>query len=347
MKNLLYEGSVKNIYGQEGDDTYLFEFSNRYSVFDWGGMPDELAHKGECLSYMANLFFEKLGCLHHGIGTVDEKQNLTDKLTPFYKVKAVQVHKPEFNEGVWNYDSYKDSPKDCLVPLEVIFRFGVPNGSSLLKRVGNEGYLNELGLAVAPKVGDTFEEPIIEYSTKLETTDRYISLDDASLIAGLTKNESLKLKKLCISLSKKLKTIFNDIEIQLWDGKFEFSFSKEVDSNGDRDFVLVDSVGPDELRLTYKDVQLSKETLRGFYRDSPWYHSVEKAKKLAEVRGLKDWKEICTNELGMSPPPLKAEVLESVSMLYQTLANELGKTLKNETPFPNAWSLDKLIKELK
>ena len=34
--------------------------------------------------------------------------------------------------------SIPERPIDALVPLEIIFRFGVPKGSSLMKRVGNE-----------------------------------------------------------------------------------------------------------------------------------------------------------------------------------------------------------------
>ena len=67
---------------------------------------------------------------------------------------------------VYDYTAYAERPVDALVPLEIIFRFGVPNGSSLMKRVGNDAYLAELGLSTKPNFGDLFEEPVIEYSTK-------------------------------------------------------------------------------------------------------------------------------------------------------------------------------------
>ena len=38
----------------------------------------------------------------------------------------------------------------------------------------------------------------------------------------------------------------------------------------ERHFVLVDSIGPDELRLTFKGTQLSKQNLRNSYKNSNW-----------------------------------------------------------------------------
>ena len=61
MPNIIYRGSVKDIRGVEGQSPYVFEFSDRYSVFDWGEMPDELDGKGEALAVMAWLFFDLLG----------------------------------------------------------------------------------------------------------------------------------------------------------------------------------------------------------------------------------------------------------------------------------------------
>ena len=37
-----------------------FNFSDRYSVFDWGEMPDHIPHKGEALCLITAYFFEKL-----------------------------------------------------------------------------------------------------------------------------------------------------------------------------------------------------------------------------------------------------------------------------------------------
>jgi len=52
MFPVLHIGSVKNILGVEGASPYLFHFSDRFSVFDWGSMPDELDEKGTALAVM-------------------------------------------------------------------------------------------------------------------------------------------------------------------------------------------------------------------------------------------------------------------------------------------------------
>ena len=38
----------------------IFEYTDAYSVFDWGKMPDALARKGEALAVLAADWFEKL-----------------------------------------------------------------------------------------------------------------------------------------------------------------------------------------------------------------------------------------------------------------------------------------------
>src|SRR5688500_10605014 len=60
LGHLLYSGSVKDVYGVPGRDPYVFDFSDRYSIFDWGEMPDALAGKGEALAVMGDLFFRAL-----------------------------------------------------------------------------------------------------------------------------------------------------------------------------------------------------------------------------------------------------------------------------------------------
>ena len=45
-------GSVKKIRGVEGGTPWLFDFSDHYSLFDWGKMPDELPFKGNSLAFI-------------------------------------------------------------------------------------------------------------------------------------------------------------------------------------------------------------------------------------------------------------------------------------------------------
>ena len=137
----------------------------------------------------------------------------------------------------------------------------------------------------------------IEFSTKLESTDVYIPQDRAQQIAGLNDTEMKNLHELVRVLAYRLRDLFSKSNLLLWDGKFEFAFTEE-DEEGNRAFQLVDSIGPDELRLTYDGVQLSKECLRRPYRGSDWHSAISQSKSLAKERGVQNWKRICMEELG-------------------------------------------------
>lgn len=380
---VIYEGSVKNIRGNKGEDSLFFEFSDRYSVFDWGAMPDQLKNKGDCLAVMAYMFFDLLsdskkwkewaeskanivelknstafkkliaeGINSHCLYLSDMNGEKLNNLTPSknLKVKAVDVLRPSENivDGKLKYDytSYKDSPTNALVPLEIIFRFGVPEGSSLLKRAKSPEYRKSIGLLNELKVNDRFENPIIEYSTKLEMTDRYLTKNEAYEISHLNKEEALELESLVSLLALRLKDIFKNIGIELWDGKFELAFSKEKDAKGNRTFILVDSIGPDELRLTYKGIQLSKESIRRYYRETPWFNLAEKAKTMAVERGVKDWKKICREELKSLPPHLDPLVVDKFSMMYKTLTNSISMKYYSQNIFEGTWDLETLIKSM-
>lgn len=372
---LLQTGSVKDIYGQLNKAPYVFKYSDRYSVFDWGEMPDSIEGKGCSLAAMANFFFEVLapktsweewqpsvslsesqtqllkslkekGVTHHGIGLVDENIQRTKDFTDSYAVKPMNIVRPEFLAQVKKYDysNYRDDLVDTLVPLEVIFRFDITEASSLLKRTNDQQYVQSLGLNEVPKAGSRFDNPIIEFSTKLESTDRYITPEEAQKISHMTDVEIQELKDLSSLLALRLKDVFKEIDVNLHDGKFEFAFA--CDQDGKRYFQLIDSIGPDELRLTYHGVQLSKECLRNFYRGSEWHRAVEQSKKIANERGTPNWKSICLDELHSKPAPLAKEYSESMAMMYKTLANSLYKKYFNREVFPGCWEMDTLIKNI-
>ena len=373
---LYHRGSVKNILGNPEDKELVFSYSNRYSVFDWGEMPDHIPQKGSCLAAMAYMFFDALsdadkwktwshvdaqgnpmlsqlkesGLDHHmSQGLVDEALSACplQSPTPYLHVHKVDVHRPSFDGEKYDYQLYQERPTNALVPLEIIFRFGVPNGSSLMKRVNNEVYLAELGLDKKPNFGDIFSKPVIEYSTKLESTDVYIPFAQAKEMAGLTDTEAQNLRDLVFVLSLRLRDIFSASDLFLWDGKFEFAFSKERDAQGNRSFVLVDSIGPDELRLTYDGVQLSKECLRQPYRGGAWHTALEQAKKLGKERNDRDWKKICTDELGSQPENLNPQFIEQIAQLYKSLTNAIATQLYNESIFADAWTLEQVAETLR
>lgn len=352
---LIYSGSVKDIYGPDADGNLYFRFSDRYSIFDWGEMPDRLTDKGNSLAVMGDLFFRLLkeqGIESHCEGLLsDDRKRLTPgSVTRNLMVRAVPVSAPGEHRVAgkleYDYSYYESRPTEGLVPLEVIFRFGVPQGSSLLKRVAADSdYAKELGIPADIKAGDWLPEPIVEFSTKLEPTDRILSAEEAQSIAGLNPAEFKVLKEQAIGGAKALAAIFREMNLELWDGKFEFAF--QTGSESARDFLLVDSIGPDELRLLQDGTQISKEYLRQVYTGSEWELAVREAKKLAKERGEPDWKRICREELGQTPEPLRPEIATAMADMYRSMANSLATIAGAERPFPDTQALEFVIKTLK
>src|SRR5262249_46350326 len=86
--NCIYEGSVKRVWQPAAKpDTLWFEFTDDYSVFDWGKMPDTIDCKGKALTAFGAYFFE----------TLNEPtfwQQLPDCLAEKYSGKALW-HKPD------------------------------------------------------------------------------------------------------------------------------------------------------------------------------------------------------------------------------------------------------------
>ncbi len=369
--DLIHRGSVKDIYQvQSVGEALVFKFSDRYSVFDWGEMPDALEGKGKALANMGLAFFKFLetpenwkswspshalsgveksaykslcqqGLLHHCLGQVEKGDNSM-------VVKKVHVPVLSYENGAYNYGAYGEAPENTLVPLEVIFRFGVPEGSSLFERVDDPEYRRVLGLKNIPEVGQWLSKPIIEYSTKLENTDRYLSYEEAQKISALNDQEFASLHGQTMVLALRLFDFFKDHQIELWDGKVEWAFGARGDKG--RDFILVDSIGPDELRLSHNGLKLSKEFLRGFYRKDPWLEHVREAKSKAKELGQREWKDYVRQSYG-EPPHLSRAYLEAGILLYQTLEKLMTLKLTDRDELKEAWqnltsSMEKASREI-
>ncbi len=356
--DVIYKGSVKDILApSDSPDHLLFHFSDRYSIFDWGEMPDLLAGKGEALAVMALMLyrtlgnsltwkhwnlpehmresfnmismfenFKHIGVPHHLEGFSDPQGKILNmgESSNYLKVKKVHVERPTFKNGKYDYSAYKKSFTKTLVPLEIVFRFGAPEGSSLIKRAKDEKYRNEVGLKSIPKPGTKFERPIIEFFTKLETTDRYLSYQSAREVAGLSTGELERLISFTTLIAYRLKDYFYDVGLNLWDGKIEVAFEDKHESG--RHFMLVDSIGPDELRIDFEGVAMSKELLRSFYRHSSWYEAVEAAKATAKSRGERNWKSLLSDH--ERPAPLTDSQKRLACALYPSLAVALKSALK-------------------
>src|SRR3989338_5367568 len=387
---LVYRGSVKNLYQvkeAKGDTPgiYLFQFTDDYSIFDYGKMPDTLEGKGAALTLMAANIFERLedpsewqslatspvwgkiedtdvrrrlldsstlsrlkkdGFKTHYRGVRDASGRLvkTSDLrepTTLMEVASVRIIRPqrlmENGNLRWDYSAIFRGLKNYLVPLENIFRFGLPKGSSLLERFAkNPDYAKTLGLKKPAAEGSWLPRPVMEFSTKLEPGDRYMMPEEAQRISGLEGQEFQDLQELTFLVALFLMHLFSKVGVELWDGKVEFLKTDRL--------VMGDSVTPDELRLLKNGVQISKEPLRQYYKkfQPDFVEKIMKSKKIAGQTN-RAIAQVLREDFGCQPERLQGDFKKTFTSMYVALSPEItGLTL-----FPHCPSLDAVIGQLK
>jgi phosphoribosylamine---glycine ligase len=282
------QGSNKEVYEVQGaSDLIAFRFTDRVSVFDFGAIPELIPDRGLNLMRFAHVLQSHLS--EAGVPSAfDAKASEA--------LGCLVMRKAEGSR--WSILKKKDSLE--FIPLEVIFRWGAPRGSSLLKR------RNDI------RPGEMFSEPMIEFSTKLEDQDRLLSTSEANQL--LPKNVTLeRVRDFATKVAEILNVYFNKLGIVLWDGKIELA----CDAKGQ--IILVDAVTPDELRLTLPGraaVPLSKELLRFWLAKTYWAFEIEEAK----ANGGRNWK----SEVEL-PPRLNIWRIDRISKLYQCLADTVVK----------------------
>ena len=306
-----------------------FMFSDRYSVFDWGEMPDHIDHKGAALCIAAAYFFEKLeklGIPTHYLGLVEEEQvkSLSQVSKPVHilETRLFRVLHPELTDNnAYNYRVYHSEKANYLIPLEIIYRNALPQGSSIFKRL-REGELRpeDLGLTRMPEEGIDLARPYLDVSTKLEASDRYLTWQEAQEISQLSGQKIGEMNAITLRINQMISKEAQKLGLKNEDGKFEFA----LDQN--QDIVLVDVFGTlDECRFTYRGIPVSKEIARLYYRKSKWYHELVKAKE----KNNTNWKQFVKTGPESLPPRLKL----LISRVYCAFTNEItGKEWFKETP---------------
>ncbi len=296
----------------------VFRFSDRYSVFDWGEMPDHIEDKGRSLCVVGAYFFEKMkeaGIRTHynGVRVGGKCVNLNSATSPpeEMEVTLVRVIPPQLKNGRYDYSAYKDVHRNYLIPLEVIYRNALPHGSSVFRRL-EKGVLKpeDLGIDHFPEPGERLPQPYFDLSTKLESTDRYITWKEAAEIAGITDEALEEIKQVLFSVNNLITEEVEKLGLINEDGKIELAY------DGEGRLMVVDVVGTmDECRFSYRGFAVSKEILRIYYRKTPWYQKVEEAKKKDPV----NWKNFVDEE----PPHLPPEVKKAIEDTYRAFANDL------------------------
>jgi phosphoribosylaminoimidazole-succinocarboxamide synthase len=300
--------------------TGAFVFTDDYSVFDWGTMPDQIPNKGASLCTMGAFNFELLeseGVPTHYRGVVvdGDEQSLDATLSAGHRptemaIDLTQVPDLTFADGRYDYEHYHDEAgENYLIPLEIVFRNRVPVGSSLRRRTDPADH--GLDLTAWPDEPVTLDDSVVEFSTKYEKQDRYLSRAEADEIAGLAALDDLE------SVARDVNRIVTERAEQAGlthqDGKIECLYYEG-------EIRVADVVGTfDENRFSFEGQQLSKEVLRQYHkRTQPeWVEAVSEAKSEATEAGEADWKSRC----GQEPEPLSADVITTAQQMYEAGTN--------------------------
>ncbi|MFW6265630.1 MAG: phosphoribosylaminoimidazolesuccinocarboxamide synthase [Halanaeroarchaeum sp.] len=289
-----------------------FVFTDEYSVFDWGKMPDTIPKKGASLCTMGAYNFERLEAAgvpthYRGVVAGDEVVSVDAVETPptAMAIDLTQVPDLPYSDGTYDYDAYHDAAgENYLVPLEIVFRNVVPVGSSLRTRGVPADY--GLDLEAWPDEPVPLEEPVVEFSTKYEEQDRYLDRAQADRIAG--RADVADLESVAREVNRLVTERAEETGFVHQDGKIEVLYF-------DGEIRVADVVGTfDENRFGYDGQQVSKEVIRQYYRraDPEWVKAVGTAKAEAREAGVADWRTL----VEVSPKPLPEHVIRATSNLY-------------------------------
>jgi len=312
-----------------------FYFTDAYSVFDWGSMPDSIPDKGASLCSMGAFNFEVLereGIPTHYRGVVEDGE-----VVPFeaateppreMAIDLTQVPELPHDGRDYDYDAFHAAGgRNYLIPLEVVFRNHVPVGSSLRQRTDPK----EHGLEYDewPDEAVTLDDPVVEFSTKYEESDRYLDREAADRIAGEASLEDLE--SIARAVNRAITERAEGVGMTHLDGKIECLYF-------DGEIRVADVVGTfDENRFSYGGTQISKEVLRQYHkRTQPgWVAAVDAAKAEAKERGVADWRALCEED----PTPLDDSVIGVAADLYRAGTNRYT----DRAVFPDAPSLDDAV----
>ncbi len=287
-------GSAKDLYVHpDYPDRIVATFSDRVSVFDYGAVPEALSGRGALLQRIA-LSFEALFD-QEDVPTAFDAE-LSRVSGHFVMRRATQS---KFSEQIDKVGTAKPHEGLRFIPLEVIFRWGVPPGSSFLKRHSEF------------KAFHRFPKVFVEFSTKFEASDRYLSKEEAERLAG-SPDLITKIEHLASKVALLLKQTFKRVGLELWDGKIECALDQATG-----EVVLVDAITPDELRVTFpgiEEVPLSKELLRLWLGSTLWGYQVAQEKKKDPTH----WKSKV-----LLPPKLGNWRTQVFLKLYESLAVSL------------------------
>ncbi|HET6501306.1 MAG TPA: phosphoribosylaminoimidazolesuccinocarboxamide synthase [Amycolatopsis sp.] len=265
----------------------IFTFSDRYSVFDFGIMPDEIPGKGAAATAMAVKSFALFAAA--GIETHFLEQVADNAI----RVRLLDV----------DLDGRADrTGAGGMIPLQVVYRAALPRESSVHRRLAagrlDPGLVPAWSTAGRPWLGET----MVEFTTKFEETDRFVTREEAAVVGRVSAADLDEVIATTRRVTRVLARHCAAVGLELVDGKAEYGF------DGHRGLILIDHAGtPDENRFYRDGIPVCKELLRFLH---PGLREVVQA---GVRQGL-------PRDRWPRPDPLAPDVVAATSTVYRALA---------------------------
>jgi phosphoribosylaminoimidazole-succinocarboxamide synthase len=190
-----------------------------------------------------------------------------------------------------------------VVPIEFISRVKIGANSSVWKRVARgEISLADLGLPPDIPPGDPLPGHVLDYSTKYEPEDRYVTAAAARQLTGFSPERWAKINRTTAETSRLMTEFARSRGVEREDGKVEYV---TLDQRGELD-VLGDAVTTlHEDRLILDGTDITKQAIRdAFKRSSPeWAAEIDRAKTEARRRGVADFRTLMDRAIHYVSPP--------------------------------------------
>lgn len=270
----------------------VFEYTDHYTVFHYGRMPDAIPGKGEAICRMAVFNFHLLE--EAGVRT-HFRRFIAPNRIEFTLARLPGPAARPLTPASGNY----------LLPLQVLFRNELPPGSSVHRRLA-VGDLTPaaVGLDAVPPLGEKLKRPLIEYATTRDDVNRFLTATEAQYLAGLDDEQFQALREVTLKVNTVLTGHADKVGLSHCDGKAEYLMSS------DQELVLADSPGtPDESRLMLDGVHCGKQVLRDWYVGSG--NEIPTSKLIADGVPRSQWPR---------PVSLPSDFLPVMSNLYRSLS---------------------------
>lgn len=313
-----------------------FKYRPVFSVFDIGTIVPPIPLDNTTVNIMQAFNFEllqKAGIESHYLGLVNTdgslisvKDAISKKIySDICRVKFVNRIIPDFHDKKWDYSKFKKIQiNNYVLPLEFISRNSLPENSSVWKRVKDgELKLEDLGLDKNYQIGQNIPSsilPILDYSTKFEPDDRYISNLEALNILGIDEKAFFELNETTKKVSKTMTDYANSRGFTREDGKIEYITINEYNL---QKIILGDAVCTwhEDRLLTPSGLGISKQRIRDKIKkiNPHWYEEIRIAKLKAKNQGFDDFRNLMNKEIKYTSP--EPEFFEKINLLFQAGTN--------------------------